>query len=92
VGTLDGKGALVTGGSRGIGRAIVRRLAADGAAVVFSYLRNEAAAQSAVREVAEAGGRALAVRADQGRRMSTWTVLTSWSSTRRAACRRRSTR
>ena len=66
MGTLDGKGALVTGGSRGIGRAIVRRLAADGAAVVFSYLRNEAAAQSAVREVAEAGGRALAVRADQG--------------------------
>ena len=66
MGILDGKGALVTGGSRGIGRAIVKRLAADGATVVFSYLRNEAAAQSAVREVAEAGGRALAVRADQG--------------------------
>jgi 3-oxoacyl-[acyl-carrier protein] reductase len=66
VGTLDGKGALVTGGSRGIGRAIVRRLAADGAAVVFSYLQNEAAAQGVVREVAEAGGRAFAVRADQG--------------------------
>jgi 3-oxoacyl-[acyl-carrier protein] reductase len=44
----------------------VRRLAADGAAVVFSYLQNEAAAQGVVREVAEAGGRALAVRADQG--------------------------
>ena len=67
MGTLDGKGALVTGGSRGIGRAIVRRLAADGAAVVFSYLRNEAAAQAVVREVGEAGGRASAVRADQGR-------------------------
>ena len=66
MGTLDGKGALVTGGSRGIGRAIVKRLAADGAMVVFSYLRNEAAAQDVVREVAEAGGRALAVRADQG--------------------------
>lgn len=66
MGILDGKGALVTGGSRGIGRAIVKRLAADGAAVVFSYLRNEAAAQAVVREVGEAGGRAFAVRADQG--------------------------
>ncbi len=66
MGTLDGKGALVTGGSRGIGRAIVKRLAADGATVVFSYLRNTGAAQAVVREVAQAGGRAFAVRADQG--------------------------
>ena len=66
MGTLNGKGALVTGGSRGIGRAIVKRLAADGATVVFSYLQNEAAAQGVVREVAEDGGRAFAVRADQG--------------------------
>jgi 3-oxoacyl-[acyl-carrier protein] reductase len=66
VGTLDGRGALVTGGSRGIGRAIVKRLAADGATVVFSYLQNEAAAQEVVRQVAEAGGRAFAVQADQG--------------------------
>jgi 3-oxoacyl-[acyl-carrier protein] reductase len=66
VGTLDGKGALVTGGSRGIGRAIVTRLAADGAAVVFSYLRDEAAARAVENEVAKAGGRARAVRADQG--------------------------
>ena len=64
---LDGKGALVTGGSRGIGRAIVKRLAADGATVVFSYLENEAAARKVAGEVAEAGGRAFAVQADQGR-------------------------
>jgi 3-oxoacyl-[acyl-carrier protein] reductase len=66
MGTLAGKGALVTGGSRGIGRAIVRRLAADGAAVVFSYLQDETAAKAVAGEVAEAGGRALPVRADQG--------------------------
>jgi len=66
VGTLDGQGALVTGGSRGIGRAIVTRLAADGAAVVFSYRQDEAAARAVSDEVAEAGGRAVAVRADQG--------------------------
>jgi 3-oxoacyl-[acyl-carrier protein] reductase len=63
MGTLDGKGALVTGGSRGIGRAIVNRLAADGATVVFSYLNNSAAAESVI---AETGGRAFAVQADQG--------------------------
>ncbi len=66
MGTLAGKGALVTGGSRGIGRAIVRRLAADGAAVVFSYLQDEAAARAVAGEVTGAGGRALGVRADQG--------------------------
>jgi 3-oxoacyl-[acyl-carrier protein] reductase len=61
MGQFTGKGAIVTGGARGIGRAIVTRLAADGAAVVFSYVNNEAAA----REVAKETG-ALAVRADQG--------------------------
>jgi 3-oxoacyl-[acyl-carrier protein] reductase len=58
---LSGKGALVTGGSRGIGRAVVERLTADGAQVVFSYRSDTAAAE----EVAGRTG-ALAVRADQG--------------------------
>jgi 3-oxoacyl-[acyl-carrier protein] reductase len=66
VGTLDGKGALVTGGSRGIGRAIVKRLAGDGASVVFSFLQDTEAADRVVSDVAGAGGRAFAVRADQG--------------------------
>lgn len=56
--------ALVTGGSRGIGRAVVERLAGDGATVVFGYVSDERAA----REVEEAcGGRAVAVRADLAR-------------------------
>ena len=67
MGTLDGKGALVTGGSRGIGRAIVKRLAADGATVVFSTWRTSPRA-GVVREVAQARGRAFAVQADQGAR------------------------
>jgi 3-oxoacyl-[acyl-carrier protein] reductase len=59
--TLAGKTAVVTGGSRGIGRAIVRRLAADGARVVFSYRQDKAAASALEREA----GNAVAVRADQ---------------------------
>jgi 3-oxoacyl-[acyl-carrier protein] reductase len=66
MGALDGKGALVTGGSRGIGRAIVKQLAGDGADVVFSYLSSASAARQVASEVADAGGRAMAVRADQG--------------------------
>jgi short chain dehydrogenase len=50
-----GQGALVTGGSRGIGRAIVKRLAADGAGVVFSFIADEAAAQRVVAQPADRG-------------------------------------
>jgi len=59
--TLAGKTAVVTGGSRGIGAAVVRRLAQDGARVVFSYRRNRAAAVALAREVAGS----VAVRVDQ---------------------------
>ncbi|MGB9282211.1 MAG: SDR family oxidoreductase [Pseudonocardiaceae bacterium] len=64
MGYLDGAGAVVTGGSRGIGRAIVRRLAADGATVVFSYVANEPAAGNLVTDVTANGGTATAVQAD----------------------------
>jgi len=62
--TLDNKIAFVTGGARGIGAAIVERLARDGAAVAFTYQSSEAAAQKLVAQVEAAGGRALALRAD----------------------------
>ena len=65
MGVLEGKAALVTGGSRGIGAAIVRRLAADGAVVTFSYASSEAAAADVVTSVKAAGGEAIAVQSDQ---------------------------
>ena len=61
---LTGKSALVTGGSRGIGRAIVLRLARQGADVAFSYKGNQAAAAATAAEVEALGRRALAIQAD----------------------------
>jgi NAD(P)-dependent dehydrogenase (short-subunit alcohol dehydrogenase family) len=58
------KTLIITGGSRGIGAATARLAAAEGYAVCLSYLRNKPAAEAVVREIAKAGGRAIAVAAD----------------------------
>jgi NAD(P)-dependent dehydrogenase (short-subunit alcohol dehydrogenase family) len=60
---LDDRVALVTGGSRGIGRAITLELGASGAAVVVNYRRNEEAANDVVERITAVGGRAIAVEA-----------------------------
>src|SRR5438045_5401017 len=64
---LRGKAALITGGSRGIGRAIATGMASAGAAVVIGYLRNELRAREVMRTITDAGGRAAAIQADLSR-------------------------
>jgi len=66
MGDAEGRVALVTGGSRGIGRAMARALGASGHRVAVNYTSNEAAANEVVTEIVSGGGRALAFRADVG--------------------------
>jgi 3-oxoacyl-[acyl-carrier protein] reductase len=61
---LEGKIALVTGGSRGIGAGIAKRLAAEGASVAITYTKGADAAAAVVREIERAGGKAIAIQAD----------------------------
>src|SRR6202047_2316605 len=63
-GKLEGKVAVVTGGSRGIGAAIAKRLATDGASVAITYTKGADAAAAVVKEIERAGGKAIAIQAD----------------------------
>ena len=62
---LSGKVALITGGSRGIGAGIVKRLAREKANVAFTFLKEKEAANSVVKEASTNGNRVIAIQADR---------------------------
>ncbi|MCH2212954.1 MAG: 3-oxoacyl-[acyl-carrier-protein] reductase [Fuerstiella sp.] len=74
--SLEGRVAIVTGGSRGIGRAVVESLAADGARVAFVYNSNSSAADEVVNAVKAAGGECVAIQADVRSRESADRIVT----------------
>jgi 3-oxoacyl-[acyl-carrier protein] reductase len=61
---LEGKAVIVTGGTRGVGHALVRKLAQEGADVAFSYIKSETAAQELISALSGQGGRVIGQRAD----------------------------
>jgi len=73
--SLQGKVAFVQGGSRGIGAAIVQRLAREGASVAFTYVSSEEKAQALVKTIESSGGKALAIKADSADESSVRTAI-----------------
>ena len=75
--SLQGKAAFVQGGSRGIGAAIVQRLASEGASVAFTYVSSDDKAQALVKSIEASGGKALAIKADSADETSVRTAIDS---------------
>ena len=79
--SFAGKVALVTGGSGGIGAGIVRRLAAEGASVAFTYSSSEEKALQLIREVESAGGKVSAFKADSASAQELYAAVTKTTET-----------